>query len=71
MRGHSYQSLVNDIGILASTDPVALDKASLDLIHKVAGSNILELKTGVDPYELISIAGEENIGSPEYELVEV
>ncbi|MCL2789252.1 MAG: DUF362 domain-containing protein [Desulfobulbus sp.] len=33
---HSYADapIVGDIGILASTDPVALDKASVDLMHK-------------------------------------
>jgi uncharacterized protein len=32
--GHNDSPLVRDIGILASTDPVAIDQASVDLVNK-------------------------------------
>ncbi|MBI2341977.1 MAG: DUF362 domain-containing protein, partial [Deltaproteobacteria bacterium] len=40
--------IIPDIGILVSTDPVAIDRASLDLIRKHAGHDILKEKTGMD-----------------------
>jgi hypothetical protein len=36
--GHADQSIVPDIGILASTDPVAIDQASADLVNRQQGS---------------------------------
>jgi len=36
---YSEPVIAQDIGILASTDPVAIDKASLDLVNEVAGLN--------------------------------
>lgn len=65
-----YEKIAEDIGILISTDPVALDKASLDLFLKHTGVNITE-KTFNIPY-LIQIEHGEKIGlgNREYELVE-
>ncbi len=36
--GHADQSIVPDIGILASTDPVAIDQASADLVNAQQGN---------------------------------
>lgn len=36
--GHADRPIVRDIGILASTDPVALDQASADLVNREAGN---------------------------------
>ena len=35
---HPHDPFVHDIGILASTDPVALDRACLDLVNQAVGS---------------------------------
>lgn len=35
---HPAEPFIHDIGILASTDPVAIDKACLDLVNQAAGS---------------------------------
>lgn len=43
--------LVADIGILASTDPVALDSACLDLVNQAAGHGHSHLKQGHAPGE--------------------
>ena len=37
--GHSDASIVPDIGIVASRDPVAIDQASVDLVNKQAGTS--------------------------------
>lgn len=76
--------IVGDIGILASLDPVALDKACCDLVNNSAampGSVIEGLKPGDDkfrgvhpdiPWEAQLVHGQEiELGSMEYELVEV
>ncbi len=63
-----------DIGILASTDPVAIDKACLDLVYsssdpgKDALIERIESKNGILTTEASSELG---IGSLEYDLVEV
>jgi len=63
-----------DIGILASTDPVALDQACLDLVYasEDPGRNHLleriESRNGVHTVEAAALLG---VGSREYELAEI
>ena len=63
-----------DIGILASSDPVALDQACIDLVYnsKDPGRNHLleriESKNGI---HTIEAAAELEIGSREYELISI
>jgi len=63
---------IGDIGILASTDPVALDQACLDLVYASEDSGRdhlierIESKNGVHILEAAVRAG---AGSREYELV--
>ena len=73
--------LIKDVGILASTDPVAIDKASFDLVNKAPRfphpkgkehpENLFEAIHKTDPLNHIRIAGELGSGSMEYELVRV
>ncbi|MBU2550103.1 MAG: DUF362 domain-containing protein [Proteobacteria bacterium] len=49
--GHSDAPLVRDIGILASTDPVAIDQASADLINKESALPGTCLQTCTGPGE--------------------
>jgi uncharacterized Fe-S center protein len=77
--------VVQDQGILASTDIVAIEQAAYDLINKAAplpqslaadrglrlGDRILAEALGVDGQEHIDAAAELGLGSKEYELVEV
>lgn len=65
---------IKDIGMLISLDPVAIDKACVDLVYKSEdkGKNHLieriESRNGV---HTIEAAEELNIGSCEYELIEI
>ena len=65
---------MKDIGILASTDPVALDQACIDLVYnsKDPGRNHLieriESRNGI---HTIEAANEIGVGSREYELNEL
>jgi len=47
----SGSSIVPDIGILASTDPVAIDAASLDLVNQQRGVEGTRLTTNLQPGE--------------------
>ena len=59
-----------DIGYLVSNDPVAIDKASLDLINKVK-ENVFEEINKINPMKQIRYGEEIGLGSSSYELIEV
>jgi len=83
----SDQIIVPDQGILASTDPVAIDKAALDLVtntHGIKGSKAEEkgaLEPGSDKFALIhghnyhhlqlEAAEQLGLGSTKYEIVKI
>ena len=70
--GHPEEPDMHDIGILASTDPVALDQACLDLVSKAEGNEKfmwrLEDLQGVHTLEH---AEEIGLGSRAYTLVDI
>ena len=47
--GHSDAPIVPDLGILASTDPVALDQACADLVNQARGLPDTAMKSGHEP----------------------
>ncbi|MDK6028382.1 DUF362 domain-containing protein [Ignisphaera sp. 4213-co] len=77
--------IVPDIGILASEDVVALEKATLDLINNAPvvpgsigekaglkpGDNKFFIIHGKDPYIQVEAAHRKGLGNMEYDLVEV
>ena len=65
--------IVDDIGILASTDPVAVDKASIDIVQERTGKTIAELlgKEDLDPRFQIEHAEHLGLGTADYELIEI
>lgn len=85
--GFSMASLVPDIGILASRDIVAIERASLDLIGKRAGElnrdglpegralrpgrHLFEKIHGKDPYVMAEVMSGMGLGESRYRLVEV
>ena len=66
-------TIVDDIGIVASTDPVAVDKAALDLVENESGRKLAELLENdkLDPRYQIEHAERIGLGSSSYELIEV
>ena len=80
--GFSTPALVPDVGILAGTDIVAIEQASLDLIRAEdfipsslpesmslrKGKHLFEQIHGKDPYLQVKCAAELGLGSREYEL---
>ena len=70
--GRPAEPDIHDIGILASTDPVALDQACIDLIYAAEGNtslvNRIESRNGLHTLEH---AEEIGLGSRTYELVSI
>jgi len=65
--------IVDDIGIVASTDPVAVDKAALDLVEARAGKKLAKLlkKDKLDPRYQIEHAQRIGLGSSKYQLIKI
>ena len=65
---------MKDIGILVSTDPIAIDQACIDLVNKSEDpgkEHLLERINSRNGVHTIEAAAELGFGSREYELVEV
>jgi len=69
----NMRTIVDDIGIAASTDPVAVDKAALDLVETRAGRKLTKLlgNDKLSPRYQIEHAEHIGLGSSDYELVEL
>ena len=69
----NMRKMVDDIGIVASADPVAVDAASLDLVESKAGRKLAQLlrSDDLDPRCQIEHAEHIGLGNSSYELVEV
>jgi len=63
--------VVKDIGILASLDPVAIDLASVDLVNKQSGKDILKDGYKVDWSVQLKQGEKIGLGSLDYELIEM
>lgn len=70
--GNPAEPDIHDIGILASTDPVAIDQASLDLVAGKPGSEELVKRVFMrDGTHLLETAKNEGVGSKAYTLVDI
>ena len=62
--------ICSDIGYLVSDDPVAIDKASIDIIHKVK-PDIFEKVNYIDPLKQVYFAEDIHLGTSSYELINI
>ncbi len=66
---------MRDIGILASSDPVAIDKACLDLVYAATDDpgqkHFLERVESRHGAHTIEAAAAIGCGSPQYELIDI
>ena len=75
--GHPAAPQMNDIGILASTDPVALDKACLDLIfnyESTPGDNAVPLQNRITQKHgthTVEYAEQLGLGTQAYNLIDI
>ena len=70
--GHASAPCMQDIGILASLDPVAIDQACLDLVYNSDDSGKVKLIERIEALHgvhTVEAASELGIGSREYELI--
>lgn len=68
----AQKAIMPDIGILASTDPVAIDAASLNLIQERTGNSLTDLSyPNIDAWVQIRHAESIGLGSSRYKLVEL
>jgi uncharacterized Fe-S center protein len=69
----NMRTMIDDIGILASADPVAVDKAALDLVEEKAGRKFGALigNKKLDAFCQIEHAERIGLGRCDYELIEV
>jgi hypothetical protein len=63
--GHTMTPIYRDLGIFASVDPVAIDKACFDELSKREG------KTAFPGGDIFPYAKKLGLGSPDYKLIEV
>ena len=69
---HPADPEMEDIGILASLDPVALDQASIDLIYAAPESaSLIERIESRNGLHTLEYAEQIGLGSREYELIEI
>lgn len=59
-----------DVGYLVATDPVAIDAASLDLVHDMK-KDVFEQTHHVDPWKQIRFGEDIGLGSSKYTLIDV
>ncbi|MFZ5516206.1 MAG: DUF362 domain-containing protein [Candidatus Zhuqueibacterota bacterium] len=68
----AQRPMMDDIGILAGSDPVAIDKASLDLIERHAGKSLVSMTyDSLDPLIQMQHGERIGLGSMTYRLVEL
>ena len=67
------QKIVDDIGILASTDPVAVDKAAIDLVEQKSGKKLPKLVRyqNLNPNYQLEHAQRIGLGTTNYDLIEL
>ena len=72
--GEAPEPRIHDMGVFASTDPVAIDRACLDMIikHVDKGTkDLLEQIKNLSGTNILFSAEKHNIGSQEYNLIDV
>lgn len=67
--GEEEHPLLPDVGILASSDPVAIDQASLDLVLARAGDVFAAAHPGIDGTVQLAHAEHIGLGSRAYDIV--
>jgi uncharacterized Fe-S center protein len=70
--GKAQKPVADDIGILASVDPVAIDQATIDVFKQHAGKSIVDLSYPSIDETVQLIHGEKiGLGQREYNLIQI
>ncbi|MBS3788634.1 DUF362 domain-containing protein [Candidatus Bipolaricaulota bacterium] len=65
------EKVIDDIGIMASTDPVAIDQASIDLLNEKTGKDLFKELQGMEYTYQLKHAKKIGLGERDYELSEI
>jgi uncharacterized protein len=68
---HTEKVLIPDVGIQISTDPVAIDQASLDWTNQKAKKDLFKVVNGVDYNKILKMGEEIGLGSRKYKIREI
>ncbi len=71
---HQKEPVMNDLGIIASLDPVANDQAFIDMVFNSEESGAKLLQERIDSRlgrEILPYAEKIGLGSREYELIKI
>jgi len=69
--GQTAENLIDDLGILISQDPVAIDQASLDWVNQAAGKDLFAEVHGIDYTPILKMGEEIGLGKRDYEIKKV
>ena len=72
--GKAQDKIIDDIGIMVSRDPVAVDQAAIDLLNEASGQDFLKKtweESNLDYRHQLQHAQELGLGSRKYKLVEM
>jgi len=67
----NQQPMVEDVGIVGSLDPVAVDRASIDLVLKTAGKDAFKQGYNIDWSVQLAYGEKIGLGIQKYELIEL
>ncbi len=68
---NSEEKIAKDLGVLFSSDPVAIDLASIDLIEKHEGTEVFKEVNHKDPRAQVEFAGKYSKSEGDFEIVEI
>jgi len=69
--GEKMKKIAPDIGIVGSTDPVAIDQASYDLLKDKVGEDVFKKIHNIDSTRQLSYAEKLGLGNTKYELIKL
>jgi hypothetical protein len=69
-RGSSQKQIIDDIGILYSTDILAIDQASLDLVNQLSHQKFNKINK-VDKEKQLKVASKIKLGKSDYQLIKL
>ncbi len=69
--GVKQKTISDNLGFLASTDPIAIDQASFDILNKTLNKDIFQDLHKIDATRQLSYGQELKLGRRDYELIKI
>ncbi len=68
---NKYEKITEDIGVLISYDPVAIDSASFELVEEKSGKELKDMSFDIPNRVQLDYSEELNFGSKDYNLIDI